>query len=306
MKKFLILIYLGLSFVGFAQSNFRLNNNLIKTTYGNPSSINDEYSAIFTIASRKQWLGIEGTPSTFLASASVYNSDLHTQLALNILRDNIGYTSITNMNLSYAHELLFKNNWKLNLGLAADYMSVGYDLGEINLGVNSDNFAYQNLTNSNEINADLGIELTKNQLRLGLFSQNIISNFNKDNTLQINSNFIYAKYRQESNRIVNYGFGVCGIQYADIVQFELNLTSYFKLKKFNGLIDKDDLFDLGLFYRTQSEAGGIFGFNITDNLHISYSYDYHFGGIRYGSYGTNELMISYRIKPKEVCHDCWY
>ncbi len=306
MKKIIsLLTYLILTFSVVAQSNIRLNNYWGNMAYINPASVYDKYQAVFSMASRKQWVGIEGAPTTFFGSASTYFEDFHTQLALNLIQDRIGYTNTTNINLSYAYAILFNYDWQFHLGLGGDYQSFSYDLSKVNMASESGNTISQ-MTAAHRFNADLGIELSNKILKIGAASQNLMSLFPSDRPLQTNTNFVYAKYHQESNATVNLGAGICGIQYANIYQVEFNLTSYFKFRQFNGLTDKPDLFDLGVFYRTQSEAGMIFGFNITDAIHLSYSYDYHFGGIRYGSFGTHEMMITYNLARKAVCHNCWY
>jgi hypothetical protein len=66
------------------------------------------------------------------------------------------------------------------------------------------------------------------------------------------------------------------------------------------------LFDVGLFYRTKSEIGLIFGFDLSEAIHLSYSYDYNVSGINRSSIGTNELMITYNLSRRPVCHSCWY
>jgi hypothetical protein len=109
-----------------------------------------------------------------------------------------------------------------------------------------------------------------------------------------------------SNNVVDFGLGVCGIQYSNMYQAEFNLTGYFKVGQRSGLSETPDLFDIGLFYRTKSEAGVILGIDLSDAIHLSYSYDYNVSGINRSSIGTNELMITYNLSKKTVCHNCWF
>lgn len=307
MKKItLVFTYFLFTFTVVGQSNIRLTNYWESMQTLNPASIYDKYEAVFSMAASKQWMGIDGAPTTYFASASTYLEDYHTQLGLNLLQDKIGYTSSTNINISYAYAISLSKEWQLHLGLGGNYQSFSYDLSQINMMSGTDNIALEKLIPAYQLNADVGIELSDNTLKIGAVGQNLFSLLPSDRPLQTNANFMYVKYHQESNNVVNFGAGICGIQYADIVQLEFNVSSYFKFNQFNGLTDKPDLFDIGLFYRTQSEAGFIFGFNLTDAIHLSYCYDYHFGGIRLGSFGSNELMITYNLARKPVCHNCWY
>jgi len=305
-KTFILLLYIALSLILVAQSNIRLNNYWGDMHFINPASIYDKYDAVFSMAARKQWLGIKGAPTTFFASGTTYLESSHTQLGLSLIQDKVGYTSISNVNLSYGYAIMFKYDWQLHLGLAGNYQSLTYDLASINIMDGTDQTAYNGLQPKKGFNADIGAEITNKSLRIGVVSQNLLSLFPSMNALQTNTNYIYARYYQNMNGIVNIGGGICGIQYANIYQMEFNLTSYFKFKQNNGLTDKPDLFDIGLFYRTKSELGMILGFNLSESLHVSYSYDYHFGSISLGSFGTNEIMITYNLMRKPVCHNCWY
>lgn len=307
MKKiFYILAFNLMSLLVVAQSNIRLNNYWGNAHYINPAAIYDKYEAVFSMAARKQWIGISGAPMTYFASGSMYLDNLNTQLGLIAVQDKIGYTSITNLSFTYGYAIKLENDWQLHLGAGLNYQSLGYDNSQIVVSSDYDPNLYKNLYSENNFNADIGIEVTNKSLRLGASSQNTFSLFTSENNKQTNTNFIYARYRQNTPDFVNMGLGVCGIQYANFYQAEFNVTGYFKMKNTSGLTDKPDLFDLGLFYRTGSEVGVILGFDITDNLHLSYSYDYNVGSIGRGSIGTNELMITLNLVRTPMCHNCWY
>jgi len=307
MRKILFLLtYIIVAVSAVAQSNIRLNNFWGNMYYINPASIYDKYDAVFNVSAQKQWLGIDGAPTTFFASGITYLDSYHTQLGLILIQDKIGYTSITNINASYAYNIPLNREWEFHFGAGANYQAVSYDISKVSIANDNDPEVFDRLKDEAGFNADLGIEFTNNSLKLGAVSQNFSSVFLKVKPIQTNTNFIYAKYKQNSDNIINFGAGVCGIQYADIFQLEMSMTSYFKFNQYNGLIDKPDLFDIGVFYRTGSEGGLTLGFNVTDAIHLSYSYDYHFGALSAGSYGTNEIMITYNLARKPTCHNCWY
>ncbi len=305
MKKSLItLIFSVFVFSAIAQSNIRLDNYWGNINLINPAAVYDKYEAVFNIAARKQWLGIQGAPSTLFASGSTYLENYHTQLGLFLIQDKVGYTSLTNVNASYAYAVTLNYEWQFHLGLAGNYQSLSYDMSAV--PSENDPVITQGLVPRSLFNADIGAELTNKNFRIGVASQNLLSLFQADRPLQTNTNFIYARFYQNSNNIINLGGGVCGIQYADIYQVEFNVTTYFKFKQDNGLTYKPDIFDLGLFYRTRSELGMILGFNLSEAIHVSYSYDYHFGNIGLGSYGTNEILLTYNLMRKPLCRNCWY
>jgi type IX secretion system PorP/SprF family membrane protein len=307
MKKTILLAVFNLvCFLTIAQSDIRLNNYWVNPQYINPASVYDKYQAVFSMAARKQWFGFPGAPTTFFLSGSTFLEDYNTQLGLMVVQDKIGFTSTSNIDLTYAYAIMFQRDWQLHLGLGGNFQSQNYDLDKINVEDNSDTYYFDRLKKENSFNSDLGVEITNKNFKFGASSKNIFSLFTSENAQKPNTNFIYTRYRQISNNIVDFGLGVCGIQYSNIYQAEFNATSYFKIPHRSGLLDTPDLFNLGMYYRTGSELGFIFGFDISESIHVSYSYDYHLGGIRKSSYGTNEIMITFNLLKKSICRNCWY
>jgi len=307
MKKAIFLFMLNLlCLLVVAQSDIRLNNYWVNSQYINPATVYDKYQAVFSMAARKQWVRFPGAPSTLFASATTYLDNFHTQLGLIVVQDQIGYTSTTNLDLTYAYAIALQRDWQLHLGVGFNFQSLNYDVTKMNLSDDIDPLAFDRLKTESNFNADIGVEVINKSMKIGASSQNLFSLFTAVNNQQPNTNFLYGRYREISSNMINMGYGICSIQYANIYQAEFNVTSYFKLPDRSGLNANPDKFDLGVFYRTQSEAGMIFGFDISEAIHLSYSYDYHFGGIRLSSYGTNELMITYNLIREPVCHNCWH
>ena len=301
MKKTVLLLFFCLPVIMLvAQSNIRLNNDWNKTYIINPASISDQYLAEFSMAARQQWLGFEGAPRTLFASGTLYIDELYTQFGLKVMQDKVGFTSTTDVDLTYAYAMRFNETWKLNLGLGLSFQSLGYDVSEVQSPTSSDPTVINRLLNENNVNSDLGFEFTNKFYRLGFASQNVFSLFSNINKLFPNTNFIYATYRDSNHDFFNLGYGVCGIQYSNLVQMEFNVTGYFKATP------TTNPFQIGLVYRTWSEVGLLFGLDLTHNLRASYSYDYNFSGISNSSFGTHELMLTYRLDKVFQCKNCWY
>ncbi len=277
MKRILCVFLLAcVTLIGVAQSNVRINNYWENPYYINPAAINDAYGAVFSIAARKQWFGVPGAPSTFFAAGTSYLDKMQTQFGVKFFADEIGYTKISNASLSYAYSVTLHPQWRLHLGLAASFQNFSYDYNKINA-----------LSNTDALLNDLLIT-----------TQNILSMFFEENKLQTNSNFLYAIYRNKTNLPIDMQYGVSAIQYGKATQMEISVSSFFKT--YNG----PDLFNVGLFYRTRSEMGILFGANIGESLHISYSYDYNVGRVLNNFIGSHELMLIFKLDKKQNCISC--
>jgi type IX secretion system PorP/SprF family membrane protein len=272
-----------------AQSNVRLNNYWDNTYYVNPSAINEDYKALFSLAARKQWLGFPGAPSTFFVTAATYSSKMRTQYGLKIYADQIGYDNITNISLSYAYSISLNRDWELNLGLAGSFQCLSYDKSQVSTMSSDDPALYENLLQDYNYNCDAGAELINKSWRIGASGQNLLSIFYKENRLQENSNYLYAMYRKRTNNPIGIQFGLSVIQNNQIEQVEGSLTSFFKMN------EDPDALHVGLFFRTLNEMGVIVGCNLNESIHLAYSYDFNVSGISRYSVGTHELMLVYKL-----------
>lgn len=299
-KSILLLILMLPAILSVAQSNIRLNNDWNKTYLINPGSIDDQGFVEFNMAARKQWVGFEGSPTTLFASGTLFLENQHTQYGLKVLQDKIGFTSVTDVDATYAYDVKLSKAWKLSMGVSLSYQGLAYDITEIQNPSGYDPVVANRLSNEENANSDIGFELTSKNYRFGIAGQNIFSLFFPINKLFLNTNYVYAMYRDYNHDFFNLGYGVCGIQYSRFYQMEFNLTGYFKATP------GTNPFQIGLVYRTFNEVGVLFGLDISPNLRASYSYDYNFSGISNASFGTHEMMLTYRLDKIYRCKNCWY
>ena len=299
IKKFILFfLFVCVSLLGFSQSNIRINNYWENPYYINPAAIDDDYAAVISMAARKQWFGIPGSPSTFFVAGTTYIDQMQTQFGLKLFSDQIGYTTITNASLSYAYSVVLDPDWRLHLGLAASFQSLSYDLTKIVWSPNSETTDISHLLKQNNYNFDVGAQLTNKTLTVGLSAQNLLSIFFAENNLQTNANFLYAKYRKKTNQAVDMQYGASAIQYGSALQMEFSITSYFKY------YNQPDIFQAGLFYRTRGDMGVLLGMNLGSNLHLWYSYDFNVGGLRTSFIGTHELMLVWKLNKVPGCLTC--
>jgi type IX secretion system PorP/SprF family membrane protein len=298
MKKLLLFITaIVMCNTAFTQSNIRLNNFWENFYYITPASINKQYFAVFSISTRKQWVEFDGAPTTFFASGTIYLDKLSTQFGMKIVEDKIGYTTTSNISISYAYVAMLNEYWRIHLGLAADFQTRDCDISKIIMDTPDDPTVYSNLAHKKNFNSDLGVELANKTYKIGAASQNIASLFDKkDNHQQVNTNFLYATYRDNEANAINLSAGLCGIKYDNLYQMEINMTAYFKSEQ------QTDLFHIGVLYRTPIEMGAIFGLNLGPSVYLSYSYNYTFSALNRSAAGSHELMLIYKIRRDPECH----
>lgn len=287
-----------------SQSNIRINQYWDNPFYISPAAINNQYLAVFSIAARKQWLNIEGAPSTFYATASTYVDKWRTQFGMKLYSDKIGYTSTTSLSLTYGYSVMLNEDWRLNLGLAGSFVNMDYDYSQAVLAEQNDPEVLAKLVRKSGFNTDLGFEFASKGIQIGAATQNLFSAMQASKQqLQPNTNFLYGAYRKYTEGSVDYKFGLCGIQYSNMYQFEVSAMTYYK--NFLESNRQDDIFQAGLMYRYPYEIGVIVGINITPNWSVSYSYDYNTSSLSRYAIGTHEITITYRIDKILDCFSCF-
>ena len=272
-----------------AQSNIRINNHLENPYYINPAAIDDDGSLVLSMTARKQWIGFPGSPATIYATGTTYLENIRAQFGVKIFNDKIGISNTFNIALSYAYSVKLHTNWQLHLGIAASYQNLSYDLSDLSSSSIDDPTFNSKLLKDNNYNSDAGAQLTNKEFTVGISSLNLLSIFFEENKIQNNANYLYAKYRYVTPDPINVQGGITAIQFNRSIQMEYNLTAFFNSYRHK------DIFQIGLFYRTQSEMGTIFGLNLGDLMHLWYSFDYNVSGISRNTVGTHEIMLVYKL-----------
>ena len=293
MKRLLYILGFSLLTLNIvAQSNIRINNYLENLYYINPAAIDDESAIALSTTARKQWVGFPGSPSTLYATGTTYLENIRTQFGIKLFNDKIGITNIFNIGLSYAYSVKLSSNWQLHLGLAASFQNISYNLTDLSSNYLDDPTFSSKLLKENNYNSDAGFQFKNKSTTIGASSQNLLSFFFEENTIQNNTNYIYGKYRFRSPDQINMQGGISAIKYKDILQMEFNITAFFNSYRHK------DVFQAGLFYRTKTEMGAILGINLGQSMHVWYSFDYNVSGLNRSTLGTHELMLVYKLDKK--------
>lgn len=300
-KNIFLFIFILISVLGIAQSNIRVNNYWEDTYFINPASIH--YSkGQFSLAARKQWVAFSGAPLTGMFTATTYFDKYNTQVGLYIFDDFIGYTNTVNAKLTYTYLLNINRFWDIRFGGALCGQSLNYDISKIILDNTLDPNIHGNLLDKTKLNSDLGIEISHEGLLLGLASQNFFSLVDTTNNIFANSNFLYVMYRERSRNSTGYSLGLCGIQTRNIFQLEASANLYVKIRSATNAYIAQEAFNIGVYYRTWQELGIMFGIDLSEELHLSYTYDYNLSSISQRSFGTHEIILRYRIPDKIGCY----
>lgn len=277
----------------------------------NPASIaRTDYAYLFSNA-RKQWLGVDGSPTVFNVQASTYNNSLKSAFGISVVNDIIGVSNTFNPMFSYAYRISNDPNWSLSFGLSLGIFNRTIDISKYTPIIDNDPTLYQNVEPTTAPDANVGVEFQNSHFIFGASSAHLFS-INKTENIFLNANhrYVYAIYKNTNLDAMNYYLGVQMVNRYNFYVMEGNAIVRFKFP--TGLQNGSrELFDIGLTYRSSKQMTALFGVNVTNNFRLGYAYDQTFR-TGYNVNGTHEIMLEYRIPLKsaecEACRDqeLWY
>ena len=265
---------------------------------------------------RKQWAGLEGSPTTaFLTLSIPLNRDFtlndysqiirntdnpmgnsdgysapssHGGIGFSLVSDKAGAFKQTHINASYAYHIRLSDGFNLSLGTSFGLNNISLDANQLIFLTPNDPVVSQGSSSQLKPEAGLGIWAYGQSFFFGASAQQIIPqtiNFNSSGGTGQGKN--YAQYFVTAGLKLYTGDDVTLLPSLvfkpnDIgpLNFDLNIKAAFR-----------DNFWIGGAYRKNDAISGSFGLNLGAFMSIGYAYDYTTSNLNNVSSGTHEIMI---------------
>lgn len=295
MRRFFYILFLivACTLKSQAQEDVLFTNKQLRLNYMNPAYVPEIMYATIDLGGRFQWRGVEGAPRTFFAGAKYFFMGAHSQVSLSFLSDEIGYQYTRIPKLSFAFMIPIGDDSYLNLGVGGGLVNRGFDASKIK-ETNTQNLAESyDITKGTVPDAEVGFELLLQNFELGASANHLLKGSD-----QVEMHPLYSGY-------VNYLFQtsewwrLCPsayvYNYRDRWKTQVSLYFYYI---FDYEWHPSDLFYVGASYRYEYEGSIMAGVNLFSYFSLFYSYDYFFGNLRHGNYGTHEIGLEIKIPQK--------
>jgi type IX secretion system PorP/SprF family membrane protein len=277
-----------------AQEDVLFSNRQLRIAYNNPAYIPELLYATITLGGRMQWTGLEGAPQTFYAGAKYFFIGAHSQIGLSVLGDKIGYHQTLNPKITYAFIVPIWDDSYLNLGIGAGLINRSYDAEKIDGGNTQGNpELYLNQEKGTVPDMEVGFELLIQNFELGVSANHILKG---DEEISLKPLFSgYANYLFQTDewwRLVpsysvyhynNRWKHQAALRFCYVFDYEWNPS---------------DLFYVEVAFRPIYEGTVSAGVTLFSFLSVFYSYDYFFGNLRHGNYGSHEIGLEFKIPQK--------
>lgn len=267
----------------------------------NPLSVNPAIAGVrninnLTLLLRSQWVGMEGAPKTSTLSYQTIMKD-EMGLGVNLIYDKIGPVMQTGVYADYAYRITIDKEKDRNLSLG------------LMLGVNHYSFDLVSLrVNDYDEDIPVGGRYVKWLPNFGVggfyYTPKFYFGFSipklLKNSLSDVDNTLTAEDREE-----RHSFAMTGTI--------VNLNPSLKLRPsaigrmvngapasldLNASLIYNDKISIGALYRVGVSFGGIVGWQLNDQLYLSYSYDFYNRNLGSYSFGTHEIVLSYAFKKR--------
>jgi type IX secretion system PorP/SprF family membrane protein len=273
-------------------TQYMYNMNVI-----NPAYAGSKENLSFGLLYRKQWVNVDGAPSTFSFSGST-PAGRNVGLGLSVISDRIGPVNENNVYGDFSYTLNLGGEHRLAFGVkaGATFQKIGLN-SEIDPSLPQvDDEAFREDTSNIYLNIGTGIFYYTDNYYIALSVPNML----KANHLDFNG----VKYGTETQHYFLTGGYV----------FDLSPTVKFKpfamLKSaFNSPSSLDvntnflfnERFEVGASYRVDDSFGAMVNFAINPNLRIGYAYDHVISDLKTVTTSSHEIILLFDLNfPKKV------
>jgi len=300
-KSTLLFLAVLFSSIGLkAQYDAMFTQYMFNEMYINPAYAGSKEAMAININHRQQWVSFPGRPvtSSFTLHGPLKNNKMG--LGVSFLNEQIGKLSRNLLYVNYAYRIKTGDKGHLAFGLMGGIHTQTNKLAELKSNDAGDIQIAQNTLTIKSPNFGAGIYYSTKTFYAGFSIPRMVDDSYRFQSLgqietstKINVNRFH--YYLTVGNIFELGENVKVKPQAMIkmvqnapVQYDLNVNFLLKNK-----------FWLGASYRSSNDVSAILGYQVNNQLLVSYSYDYSFSKIQKYSQGSHEITLSYLFSYKK-------
>ncbi len=289
---FVLAISLG-NLATYAQQSPMFTHYMYNTLAVNPGYAGSRDALTVTALHRSQWIDFAGAPTTQTLTMHSPLINKHIGVGLSVLNDKIGPTNNTSIIADFAYRMKLTQKSKLALGLSAGANIFQGNISNLNLDQPNDVVFQNNINNKTTPNVGFGVYYSRDRFYTGISVPNLMES-NYSEVSPTGGNTLIASEQRHyffiAGGLINLGHNLdfkptTLIKVTEAAPIQADVTASFIIMK---------RFMLGGMFRTGDAVGGLVGYDITDQLHIGYSYDWSYG-LETNKYnnGSHEIMLRY-------------
>lgn len=291
-----ILLFLLIGMKGFSQQDPMYTQYMNNPLSVNPAIAGSRDISSLTGVFRKQWVGIEGAPTTSSLSYNSLVKKYDFGLGATLLYDALGPVSQTGLFVDYAYPIRFENGKVLSLGLKGGFSL--FDINTNSLRYNDAGDQQISITDESYFlpNFGIGAFYHTEDFYLGFSVPKLIRNtFDKSGTdlsyldREEMHMFLMSGYIFKLTEDIDFKPSFI-TRYASGSPLSIDLTATVMLM---------DKIWLGAMYRFGDSFGGLIRWQVNQKIHIGYSYDMSHNTLKAFNSGSHEIFIGIDFIDKD-------
>ncbi len=292
-KIILVLLLTVEGILTYAQQEPMYTHYMYNTLMVNPAYAGSRDALTVTALHRSQWVGMKDAPLTQTITIHAPLRNEHIGLGLSVLNDKIGPTNNTSIFGDFAFIMQLTKKSKLSLGISAGVNIFQAKLNTLELEQQNDPVFQTNISNLTTPNFGFGAYYSREFFYVGLSVPYLLQNSYSE-VNQINGNTLISKEKRHyffiAGTLINF---TNNFAFKPTTLVKVTSTAPIQADFSASFIFMKKLL-VGAMYRTGDAVGGLIGLDITNQLHIGYSFDWS-NGLETSKYnqGSHELVLRY-------------
>lgn len=275
-----------------AQQDPMYTHYMYNTLEVNPGYAGSRDALTVTALHRSQWVDFKGAPITQTLTMHGPVRDRNIGLGFSVLNDKIGPTNNTSLFGDFAYRLKLNEKSKLAFGLSAGVNLFQSNLISRDLDQQVDPVFQTNIKNHITPNFGFGLYYSREKFYAGVSIPALLQN--EYASINVNGNNLVSKEQRHYFFIAggliqitdNFAFKPTTlVKVTEAAPIQADLTASFVIMK--KLL-------VGANFRTGDSFGALVGIDITEQLHVGYSFDWSYGlsTAKYNK-GSHEIILRY-------------
>ena len=299
MKKLVGLIILVAAYsVSFAQQEYTYTFFGDNRNFVNPAAAGtNEYGSV-TGLFRKQWAGVEGTPTSGGITFDMPFERQNMGIGALVYQDHIGVTNQTNISAMFAYHLKLSRDHFLSFGLSAGMDLVNTDYSSLTYWDAGDQTLENDYVNVVVPHVGFGLQYYWKDLYVGVSLPRMLA-INGDQFNAINMNTapsLLTHYYFNAGYNFEFRNGI-GLRPAVMLKYvsntplrvDVSLPVWFK-----------NTIGVGVTYKSLGFLSAFLQYNLKDMFVFGYAFDFSTNALQGYSKGTHEAMIQWRFGNRSI------
>ncbi len=286
-----------------AQEDIRFSNHKYNRLFHNPAYTGSNRFMEAVLAYRNQWVGVDGSPETAMLSFQAPINNTKSGLGTIAYRNQFGIQSDIGVFVNYAYHLEINHDTKLSMGLQAGFVNKQINWTELtfydpNPSSPNDAIIPDNNLSTWVPNFGVGFYYHSHDYYFSLSVPRLMAN-NQPSTEGISNNVSF-----DSKSLFYYlgaGTKLPINTEIDFVPSVLYVASHrtSNIVSFNANFMHNSGLSLGAGYRSDKTWAGMLGYQISEKLLFSYSYEKSFGKYSSKGYTNHEIILNYNLSLRK-------